>query len=256
MQIYKSDSTEIHYRASGNPDGPTILWAHGWGQSHAAFLPFTQSFQSIAHHITIDFPGFGASPVPHAAWSTADYADAMAEFIKSLKTDTIIWVGHSFGCRVGLQMAINHPDLISGLFLIGGAGLRRKRSLLENISLYSKVYTFKACKKLVPLGLNENWIKSKFGSPDYRNAGPMRPIMLKVNAEDLTNTVGQITCPVKLAYGTKDTETPPEIGKRLSKLIKDADFIEFEGLDHYTILGASRHQVTPHLKKFIEQLTS
>ena len=152
MQIYKSDSAEIHYETSGNPDGPTILWAHGWGQSHAAFLPLIESFKSMGRHIAVDFPGFGASPVPHDVWSTADYADAMAEFIKSLADQKVIWVGHSFGCRVGLQMAIRHPDMIAGLFLIGGAGLRRKRSLVENISLYSKIYTFKACKKFISLG--------------------------------------------------------------------------------------------------------
>ena len=84
----------------------------------------------------------------------------------------------------------------------------------------------------------------------------MRPIMLKVNAEDMTDIVGVIECPIKLAYGSADTETPPDIGKRLSKLIKNAQYIEFEGLDHYTVLGASRHQVAPHLKKFIEQLSS
>jgi hypothetical protein len=57
-----------------------------------------------------------------------------------------------------------------------------------------------------------------------------------------------------LIYGTQDTETPLEIGERFHGLIAGSSLVSLEGQDHYTVLGAARHQVAPHLKKFIEGL--
>ena len=80
--------------------------------------------------------------------------------------------------------------------------------------------------------------------------------MVKVNHEDLSDLVPQITCPVKLIYGENDDETPPEIGERLNKLIKDSEMVHLAGQDHYSVLSEGRHQVAPILKKFIDQLST
>jgi pimeloyl-ACP methyl ester carboxylesterase len=250
----KMAQNPIHFEISGTKDAPVILWAHGWGQNLNSFKPMAGSLENMGRHIFVDFPGFGQSPVPPTAWGTTEYADTMATFLRTHTGGKVIWVGHSFGCRVGMQMAVHHPELIAGLFLVGGAGLRRKRSLWQRVVLYTKIYTFKTLKKMIPLGVSEEWLKSRFGSPDYRNAGAaLRPTMLKVNNEDMTHIVPQITCPVMLVYGSKDSETPPEVGKRLGKLIPRAEYIELEGQDHYTVLGSGRHPVTRLLKEFIEK---
>ena len=55
----------------------------------------------------------------------ADYADAFAEWLSTLPRARRIWIGHSFGCRVGLQLAARHPATVDGLFLIAAAGLPR-----------------------------------------------------------------------------------------------------------------------------------
>ena len=41
-----------------------IIWAHGWGQTHDAFVPAIAGLAADAQHIALDFPGFGASPLP------------------------------------------------------------------------------------------------------------------------------------------------------------------------------------------------
>ena len=175
-------STDIHYKSYGDPNSDTlIIWAHGWGQSHQSFEGLIQSLENLGHHIAIDFPGFGETLIPNEIWGSQDYANHLLGFIKTHSPNKpIIYIGHSFGCRVGLQLAIHNPETVAGLAIIGGAGLRRKRTLLQKSWLWTKVYTFKTLKKLIPFGLNEDWLKSKFVSPDYRNAGPIRPIMVKV----------------------------------------------------------------------------
>ncbi len=57
-----------------------------------------------------------------------------------------------------------------------------------------------------------------------------------------------------LVFGMNDSETPPEMGERLQKLIPGAELTVLDGQDHYTLLAEGRHQVTPILKRFIEKI--
>lgn len=233
--------------------GVPVFWGHGWGQSHASFLPLCEPLQNLGQHRLIDFKGFGQSDAPPEDWGTAEYADDIAAFIKAQTDQKIIWVGHSFGCRVGLQLAARHPELVSGLFLIAAAGLPRKRPLLKKLYFKTRIAAYKFLKKLIPFGLPEDWLKKRFGSADYNNAsGAVRKIFVRVVNEDLSEIAKTVSCPVQLVYGENDSETPVEIGQRFARLIPNADLIVLKNQDHYSVLGAGRHQVVRALKTFIE----
>lgn len=248
-----SRASLISFETLGKKDSPVVVWGHGWGQSRAAFRPLAEGLESFGSHILVDLPGFGDSPMPPGPWGTHEYADEAARFIREKINGPVLWVGHSFGCRVGLQLASRHPDLVSGLFLIAGAGLKRKRPLWQGIYFKTRVLVFKILKKFIPLGLSEDWLRSKFGSTDYKNAGAMRSILIKTIQEDLSDVARTVSCPVALVYGMNDTETPPEIGQRLQKLIPGAELSVLPGQDHYSVLDEGRHQVAPLLKQFMER---
>jgi pimeloyl-ACP methyl ester carboxylesterase len=228
-----------------------FIWAHGWGQDHRVFLPLATALERRGTHSLVDFPGFGESPPPPAAWSTADYADAMADWLATLPRAKRVWIGHSFGCRVGLQLAARHPDAIDGLFLVAAAGLQRTRTPLQQLKIKLRVAAYKSLRFLPRLGIDTTALRSKFGSADYRNAGPMRPILVKVVQEDLTDVARRVRCPVQLVYGELDDETPFEIGHRLAKLIANASVSVLPRFDHYTILTAGAHQVQHQLERFV-----
>ncbi|MEZ5814943.1 MAG: alpha/beta hydrolase [Alphaproteobacteria bacterium] len=250
-------SQDIYFKTIGEKtgqDGAPVFWGHGWGQDHRAFLPLAQSLGAAGRHYVVDFPGFGKSSAPEEIWGTQDYADALAGFIKSQTDEKIIWIGHSFGCRVGLQLAAKYPELVAGMCLIAAAGLPRKRPLWHKIYYGARVKLFKFLKKLIPLGLSQDWLYTKFGSADYRSAGPLREIFVKVVNEDLSAVAGTVTCPVTLIHGTKDTETPPEIGERLSRIIPHSKLILMDGFDHYSILSGAQHQVVHRIKSFMKEI--
>ncbi|MFN8829237.1 MAG: alpha/beta fold hydrolase [Labrys sp. (in: a-proteobacteria)] len=231
---------------------PHVIWGHGWGQSHAAFLPLARTLERHAHHTVLDFPGFGESPIPPAVWGTQDYADALADWLRTLPRGRRVYVGHSFGCRVALRLAARHPDVVDALVLAAGAGLKRQRSLVERARIFVKVRLYKTLKLAERLGLDVSAQKARFGSADYRNAGALRPIFVAVIAEDQTEVARQIRCPVALLYGEKDGETPPEIGERLSKLIPGATLAVLPGLDHYSILTDGAPQITYAVSRMLE----
>ena len=238
------------------PEGAPLhfIWAHGWGQDHRVFLPLAGALERLGTHTLFDFPGFGESPHPPGDWGTADYADAFADWMATLPRTRRIWIGHSFGCRVGLQLAARHPASVDGLFLIAAAGLPRTRTVLEQVKMKTRVATFKVLKMLPRLGIDTSAMTGKFGSADYRSAGAMRPIFVKVVREDLTDVARQVRCPVQLVYGALDNETPPEIGERLTKLVPDANITVLPRFDHYTVLTAGSHQVQHQLEQFANRI--
>jgi pimeloyl-ACP methyl ester carboxylesterase len=231
-----------------------VVWAHGWGQDHRVFLGLVAALEQRAAHTLIDFPGFGQSPPPPGVWGTADYADAVASWLGAAPRAPRLWVGHSFGCRVGLQLAARHPDLLDGLFLIAAAGLRPSRTLIERLTIAGKVALYKALKRLDRLGLNVAAFKDRLGSADYRRAAEMRPVLVKVVREDLTDVARTVRCPVCLLYGALDTQTPPALGERLASLLPDAHLQVLPRLDHDTILTAGGHQVQFQLAQFMTRV--
>lgn len=231
-----------------------VVWGHGWGQDHRVFLGLVRGLEQQASHTLIDFPGFGRSPPPPAVWGTADYADAIASLIAAAPRARRLWVGHSFGCRVGLQLAARHPELVDGLFLIAAAGLQPSRPPLVRLTIAAKVALFKALKTLDRLGLDVAALKDRFGSADYRAAGPMRPVLVKVVREDLTDVARAVRCPVWLIYGALDTQTPPALGERLASLLPNAHLQVLPRVDHDTILTTGSHQVQFQLAQFMTQV--
>jgi len=59
-----------------------------------------------------------------------------------MKIEKATLIGHSFGGKVSILTAVNHPERVERLVLIDSAGIRPKRSL----KYYLRVYSFKTLK--------------------------------------------------------------------------------------------------------------
>src|SRR4051812_48229688 len=239
--------------SESRPGAPLLVWAHGWGHTHRNLLPLADATGRLGGSVLLDLPGFGDSPPPPVAWGTEDYADAVAEFLVARPAGRRIWIGHSFGCRVGLRLAARHPGLVDGLFLIAAAGLPRTRSLPERIRITARRLAFRTARRLTPEGPRREALRERFGSADYAHAGPMRPVLVKTVGEDLSEIARAVRVPTVLLYGDRDSETPPEIGARLNRLMPQSRLIVLRGFDHWSVLTDGRHQLVQRLTEFVEQ---
>jgi pimeloyl-ACP methyl ester carboxylesterase len=244
------------YHLGGDPAaGPVeLIGAHGWGHTHANMLPLAEAMRGSARSILIDFPGFGASPLPPGPWGTADYADAVAEWLGGLPPARRIWVAHSFGCRVGLQLAARHPERLAGLCLIAAAGLPPQRPPWVAARVMARRWAFRLARQFTPEGPARDRLRRRFGSADYRAAGPLRPILVKTVGEDLGAVARTIRVPSMLIYGDQDQETPPEMGMRLNSLMPQSRLYVLRGFDHWNLLTDGRHLIIQRLLELMEQL--
>lgn len=223
-------------------EGPPLLMLHGWGQSHESLLPLAELLIPYATPILIDLPGFGQSKTPATAWSSFDYADAIISHLNRLDIDSFGALGHSFGGKVSMSLALRYPNKVSSLFLLASSGIRPARSIpdkirREAIRMYGKA--LKKCDAAFQTRWFEDRFVPRFGSADYRSAGAMRAILVKSVNEDLSPLLDKICCPTHILWGEVDRETPLEMGKRLATLIPRATFHSFPYHDHQLISGAA-----------------
>jgi len=233
-----------------------IIWLHGWGQDHASLLPLASLYKNRTRNTLYDLPGFGKSAMLPAGAGTADYADTLINDLRETGSKDVIIVGHSFGCRVALRIAAKTPDLVAGLVLISAAGLKRKRGLFWTIrSLGLKLLGKLAhvSDRFFKTALKAKY-RERFGSRDYKAAGPLRPTFVATVNEDLTGISVDIKTKTLLLYGNEDTETPPELGISFNSLLANSRLKILKGFGHLNILTAGAHQCQHNINQFIGDL--
>jgi 2-succinyl-6-hydroxy-2,4-cyclohexadiene-1-carboxylate synthase len=98
--------------------GPRVVLLHGFTQTHASWHRVVDRLGADHEVVAIDAPGHGGSSDIRADLATG--ARLIAE-----AGGRATYVGYSMGGRVALRLALDHPDHVQGLVLIGAtAGIR------------------------------------------------------------------------------------------------------------------------------------
>jgi len=252
LKVYSVLGTPMAVRHIGNASRARwhLVWGHGWDQSSTALIHMAESLAPAAYSSLIDFPGFGGSPPPPEVWGTASYAAAVAEYLGATEPRACIWIGYSFGCRVGLRLASAHPQLTRGMVLIAAAGLPAKRGFAKRLRISFQSRFFRSAKHIMTEEQLE-YLIGRYGSRDYASAGPLRPILTRVVNEDLAEVARKVACPTLLISGRGDTQTPVETGERFARLIRGSQLVVLENYDHNTIISDGGHQITNLIRQFL-----
>lgn len=236
----------LHSIRIGTPGAPAVVFGHGWGRSHRDFIPVAEALAPVADCHLIDLPGFGASIRPEASWGSAEYADYLALYLPdALGLTRFAWVGHSFGGRIGLRLAVAAPQLLRQLVIVAGAGVPRRLTAREQMKRRYNGWRFRRLRDRARSEEERIALEKRFGSADYvasRESG-MRDIFTATISENQSDALPRITAPTVLIYGSNDTETPPETGRAMAALIPGASYVECPGYDHISILDRGRHQI-------------
>lgn len=232
-------------------EGPPVVVLHGWGGRIESMWSTITCLRPNFRVIAIDLPGFGDSPVPPGVWGTADYAQFVVDLLGTLRIDRAHFLGHSFGAKTALYIAATHPEQVDKLIVVGASGLtsapspkvRMKRAVSK---------TARAIGKLGPPGKKiRAAVYQRIASQDYKDAGPMRPIMVKVVNEDIGNQLPRIKSSTLLVWGTEDDAVPVNHARTMESLIPDSGLILFEGAGHFAYLDEPARFCTI-VKHFLE----
>ena len=122
------DDRKISYAEFGS--GPTIVLLHGlWGGLNE-WYPIIDALSDSHRVIAMDFIGFHGSDKPDLQYSNEVLSRYLAGFISELGLRDVTLMGHAMGANAATYTAVHHPENISRLVLIDGAGYRNpKRDL-------------------------------------------------------------------------------------------------------------------------------
>jgi pimeloyl-ACP methyl ester carboxylesterase len=113
------DGVELYYERYGG--GSPLLLVHGlFGLvDHWQFQ--LEIFSRHLDVIAVDLRGSGRSTKPETeVYPIEQHADDLARLLKTLNVGPATVVGHSMGSCVVIELALSHPDLVSGLVLVDG----------------------------------------------------------------------------------------------------------------------------------------
>ena len=236
----------------------TIIILHGWGSSAEAWQKPKALLEEAGYSVFVpDLPGFGKEPAPEKAWEVSDYADWVLD--KFGKFDQFVLIGHSFGGRIAIKLAAQHPEKIEKLILTGAAGIRFI-SFKEKfkVGVYELVCQAGAWFFFIPpLTLFRPLVRKILywlaGTKDYYKATD--PVIKKtfkmVIAEDLTVFLKEIKAPTLLIWGKKDFMIPLKHAELMRKNILSSELKVIKEAGHQ--LPYQRPEIfTEEVVKFIK----
>ena len=117
----KVGNDQAHYLKAGS--GPPILLIHGGASDSRDWVG---TMTALSRHYSLyapDLIGFGRSDRNEEGYYVSDFVEFILGFIQKLGLHAPVLVGHSFGGRLCLDVALKHPEGVSKLVLVDAAGL-------------------------------------------------------------------------------------------------------------------------------------
>ena len=204
------DDVRLHCVVRGK--GPDVVLLHG---NNVSLEDFNASglIDSLAEHhrvIAFDRPGYGHSSRPRDRfWMPSAQAALLHKALQQLGVKQATVVGHSMGTLVALALAMDFPQSVSNLVLMGGyfyPSMRVDALLTAPVALpvVGDVmrYTVTALSarallnKMVKMMFAPNQVPSNF-FPLLSREMMLRPVQLRANAEDAAFMIPQAMAQAK-----------------------------------------------------------
>jgi sigma-B regulation protein RsbQ len=108
---------------TGRPDGPPMVFAHGFGCDQNMWRFVWPAFEADHRVVLFDHVGAGGSDL--AAYdfgryaTLGGYADDVLEICRELELEDVVFVGHSVAAMIGVIAANREPERFAALVLVG-----------------------------------------------------------------------------------------------------------------------------------------
>lgn len=231
----------LPYVAHGNPAGAPVILLHAWGESLRCFDRLIPSLSSTIHALIPDQRGHGDADKPEVGYALVDFAADIEAFMDALGLVSVALLGSSSGGYVAQQLAVDSPDRVSCLVLVGSP-----RSLQGRTSFADEV------ARLVD-PVDDVWVRDSLGwfprfhdVPDWyiddRVADGAR-VPARVWRDSLTGLItadpptetGTITAPTLIICGDRDELISLEEEQALSTAIPGSRLVVYEDTGHLVL---------------------
>lgn len=213
-----------------------VLFIHGAGGGQYTWSFQKGFFEREFNPIVLELPGHGDSGGDGES-EINHYADHVHRFLKALDLPKIFLVGHSMGGAIVQTMALNYPEAIQGIVLVGtGAKLRVLPAILQGIQqdyeeavrrINELAYSPKAPAHLIEQGM----IGMKRCRPEVVYGD-----FMACDRFDVRKEVNRINLPTLILCGDEDQLTPVKYSQFLHDHIKGSKLEILPGAGHMVMM--------------------
>lgn len=243
--------------------GPNLVLIHGWGMSGAVWQPLVKKLSKLFTLHIVDLPGMGFSR-PIEPFHLHAVAEKVAETLPA-EADVIGW---SLGGQVAMRIALDYPDLVRRLVLVGATPCFVNKSFDQTNIEYKTTWDAGIDPDVFSNfadSVNEDYHKTMaqfltlqcMGSSDarstvklLRNKFAERPtpssqslfraldILLDT---DLRAEVGHLRKPTLLIHGDRDTLAPVQAAHWMMQNLPTGFLRVMAGASHAPFLSHQEH---------------
>jgi non-heme chloroperoxidase len=245
LNVTTPDGLTISAREYGNPNGPGIVFIHGFSQSHLSWMRQTDGELAKDFHIvTYDLRGHGNSDKPLEAARYRDskaWGDEVQAVIDAAGLKRPVLVGWSYAGRVISDYVATHgAGGISGIDFVDASikfipeyvgdnlknlPLMASEDMLTNINA-TRVFLHGCFSRQPSADDFETMLAFNMMVPPKVRAGlGGRPL-------DATEIMAKLTIPVLVSHGAEDKNAKLDTAKYTASVIPGAKLSVYDGIGH------------------------
>lgn len=231
------------YEAAGSAHHTPLVFLHGIGGAARAWREQLVFFGERYHAIAWDMPGYGGSK-PLDATSIGTLAGALKDFLANVGAKRPVLVGHSIGGMIVQQLLADHPEIAGGAVLaqtspaFGKADGDWQKAFID--ARFGPLDRGATMEDMAPSIVSE----LVGDAPDVAGCEVARDCMASVPEATYRATVtallgfdqraalANITVPVLVLAGEKDTNAPAPMMAKMATFIPGAQAVELPGAGH------------------------
>ncbi len=221
MSFAEVNGQRIRYEDSGG-EGPPVIFSHGFLMDREMFDPQVQALAGEFRVITWDERGFGETEYDHEPFTYWDSASDCLGLLDHLGIERAVLAGMSQGGFLSMRAALQAPARVRALVLIDTQSgvedperLPAYRQMQQTWLQAGPVDQLTQTVADLIIGeprLNEVWIE-KWRARDPQTLGAPGDCLFE--RDDITERVGEISCPAIVFHGTADASIPMERAEEL-----------------------------------------
>ncbi|MFP2924328.1 alpha/beta fold hydrolase [Pyxidicoccus sp. 3LG] len=235
-----STGVTLRYLEQGSRFGPAVVFLHGYTDSHRTWDLNLPIFPRNFHVYALDQRGHGDSSRPVCCYTQQDFAADVVAFLNAMGERRAILVGHSMGSFIAQQVALDSPDRVKALVLVGSAptvaGNEVALGLKEIVDMqvgtvdpvFVREFQTSTFVRPVPASYIDTLVSESLKLP----ARVWQDTLDGLIAEDHSARLGQIRVPVLVVGGDQDGFFPVAQQQALVDALPNATFVLYPDTGH------------------------
>ena len=226
---------KLHFLEEGT--GEALFLLHGNAGSGRVWAKVISELASGYRVIAHDRQGFGESDKSETgSFGPHDYADELADLMDALTIEKAQVCGISFGGMVAQCFALNYPERVNGLVLVGTTADRTGRSVPDTLAELERDGWPAVSKRLV-----QSWFRPESDPQDISEACEialqssqrMRELtLIALGSFDIKNDIHRIIAPTLVIVGEQDQTCPLSMAKIIHKSIAESRLVTIPACAH------------------------